>query len=316
LPRLRRARPGGAATPDRPSPTPGGEQWLLPPAAPDARLRVTFLGVSTLLFDDGETAILTDGFFSRPGKLRTLLGRVAPDIAVVDAMLRRAGISQLAAVIVGHGHYDHVMDAPTVAARTGAVLVGSTSTAMIGRGAGLDDGRIITPDAGQPLTLGGFTVTLLPSAHVPPHRFDGELAHPPIPPTRVSGYRLGPCYSILVGHDQRRMLVHGSAGYRSGALTGHPASVVYLGIGGLARQSRRYQERYWQETVVAVGARRVIPIHWDDFWRSLHRPLRPMPRPIDHIRAALAFLASRAATDGVDLRLPTPWQPTDPFSGL
>jgi len=29
-------------------------------------LRVMFLGVSTLLFDDGDTAILTDGFFTRP----------------------------------------------------------------------------------------------------------------------------------------------------------------------------------------------------------------------------------------------------------
>ncbi|MGH8808989.1 MAG: MBL fold metallo-hydrolase, partial [Noviherbaspirillum sp.] len=87
-------------------------QWL-PAAEPQSgALRVRFLGVSTLLFDDGETAILTDGFFSRPAKMEVLLGKVAPDTASIARSLQRAGITRLAAVLVGHSHYDHVMDAP------------------------------------------------------------------------------------------------------------------------------------------------------------------------------------------------------------
>ena len=39
----------------------------------DPGLRVMFLGVSTLLLDDGETAILTDGFFTRPNSRQLLL---------------------------------------------------------------------------------------------------------------------------------------------------------------------------------------------------------------------------------------------------
>ena len=38
------------------------------PAPARGDVRVTFLGVSTLLFDDGETRIMTDGFFSRPSR--------------------------------------------------------------------------------------------------------------------------------------------------------------------------------------------------------------------------------------------------------
>ncbi|MBJ7324384.1 MAG: MBL fold metallo-hydrolase, partial [Rhodococcus sp.] len=34
-------------------------------ASPASAVTVSFLGVTTLLFDDGESAILTDGFFSR-----------------------------------------------------------------------------------------------------------------------------------------------------------------------------------------------------------------------------------------------------------
>ena len=39
----------------------------------NAPLRVTFLGVSTLLFDDGSTAILLDGFFTRPNSRQLFL---------------------------------------------------------------------------------------------------------------------------------------------------------------------------------------------------------------------------------------------------
>ena len=42
---------------------------------------VTFLGVASLLIDDGSTAVLTDGFFSRPSLRRVALGTIAPDEA-------------------------------------------------------------------------------------------------------------------------------------------------------------------------------------------------------------------------------------------
>jgi L-ascorbate metabolism protein UlaG (beta-lactamase superfamily) len=83
---------------------------------------VKFLGVSTLLFDDGDTAFLTDGFFSRPGKLRTAFGTIAPDAAAIDRALEHAGVQRLAAVIPLHSHFDHALDAPFVAKRTGALL--------------------------------------------------------------------------------------------------------------------------------------------------------------------------------------------------
>src|SRR4051812_34418470 len=43
------------------------------------RLRVTFLGTTSLLFDDGETAWMTDGFFSRPGVFNMVFGSVSPN---------------------------------------------------------------------------------------------------------------------------------------------------------------------------------------------------------------------------------------------
>src|SRR6478736_5516053 len=50
-----------------------------PAAGPDAPLTVTWAGVTTLLIDDGTSAVMTDGFFSRPGLLEVVLRQLSPN---------------------------------------------------------------------------------------------------------------------------------------------------------------------------------------------------------------------------------------------
>lgn len=99
------------------------------------------MGVSTLLVRDGETALLTDGFFSRPGLLEVGLGKIRPSASRIDDSLRRAGIERLAAVLPVHTHSDHVLDSAVVAERTGAVMVGGESRRRMSLG-GRDFRRI------------------------------------------------------------------------------------------------------------------------------------------------------------------------------
>ena len=79
--------------------------YLLPAlSAPanDGKLRVTFLGVTTLLFDDGETAIMTDGYFTRVDLRAMRTSKIRPDRERIVKSLKRAGVKSLAAVIVLH----------------------------------------------------------------------------------------------------------------------------------------------------------------------------------------------------------------------
>lgn len=295
-----------------------------PPAAAPAPLplpRVRFLGVATLLIDDGETAILTDGFFSRPGKLKTFLGKVEPDLDAITRGLERAGIGRaptgrLAAVIPVHSHYDHAMDAPEVARRTGALLVGSSSSANIGRGWGLPEAQIRVATLGQPMQFGRFTVTLLPGRHAPTGFTGGEVSEPLKPPARASEYKEGQSYIVLVQHQGRSLLISGSAGFVPGALKGVRAEVVLLGIGTLGARGPAYSDAYWREVVAGVGARRVVPIHWDDLWLPAGQPMQPMPPPLDQFDESMAFLRERGAREGVDVRLPLQWQPMALWDGL
>jgi L-ascorbate metabolism protein UlaG (beta-lactamase superfamily) len=283
----------------------------LPAAEPGSKnLRVTFIGVATLLFDDGETAIMTDGYFTRAAQ--AALANVAPDRERITRALARAGVKSLAAVIPVHSHFDHALDSPIVAQQTGALLVGSTSTANIGRGYGLAEDRIRVPRDGETLKFGRFNVTFLKSAHLPNGYAMGEIEMPLAPPANAMAFKVGEAYTLLVEHDGRTILVQGSAGFVPGALTGRKADVAYLGIGGLNTQNDAYRDGYWREIVRAVGARRVVPIHWDNFFLSLDQPLAPAPG----FEPSMQFVLSSGQRDGVDIRLPVAWQAADPFGAL
>jgi len=171
---------------------------------------------------------------------------------------------------------------------------------------------------GATVTAGGYRVTFVGSAHCPPDRYPGAITAPVRPPVRASAYRCGDAWSLVVAHpgSGRTALVQGSAGYRDGALDGHRAQVAYLGIGQLGLRPAHYLRRYWEQTVRAVGATRVVLTHWDDFFRPLDRPLRALPYAGDDLHATMRVLTRLAEQDGVTVRFPTVWAREDPWTGL
>jgi len=280
-------------------------------------LGVTFLGVSSLLFDDGQSAFLTDGFFSRPPLAKVAVSRIAPDAKRIDATLLRARIGRLDVIVPVHTHFDHGLDSAAIAARTGATLLGSESAAQIGRGGGLPDEQIVVAHSPCTQTFGSFTLTLVASAHCPPDRYPGVISEPLVPPARADAYRCGEAWSVVVEHASgRTALVQGSAGYVPGALDEQRAEIVYLGVGQLGLLDDDYVNAYWQHTVRAVGARRAVLIHWDDFFRPLDQPLRALPYAGDDLDATMRRLDRLASRDGVTLHLPAVWQREDPWHGL
>jgi len=288
------------------------------PAA-DGSFGVTFLGVATLLFDDGESAVMFDGFFSRPSLLKVAIRPIAPHVDRIDDALHRIGFGnrrrRLGAVVPVHSHFDHAMDSAVVAERTGAALVGGRSTANVGRGGGLSDDRIRVVAGGDEASFGSFTLSFVVSEHCPPDRFPGEITEPVVPPVKAAEYHCGEAWSVFVGHPSsgRTALVQGSAGYVRGALRGRQAEVVYLGIGQLGVQSKDYIREYWTETVTAVGARQVVLIHWDDFFRPLDLPLRALPFMGDDLDVTMRVLGGLAEEQGVGLHFPNVWRREDPW---
>jgi L-ascorbate metabolism protein UlaG (beta-lactamase superfamily) len=244
------------------------------PVAGTGELSASWFGTTAVLLSDGEHAVMVDPFFTRPpGFLNLVLNRsIAPDQELIARWLERAGVTKLDAVLVSHSHYDHAMDAGVVAMLTGARLMGSASTLNIGRGAGMPEDRL--RPAASPASFGPFRVSFIESRHAGASGGNptGDIEQPLAAPAHYMDYRQGGTYSILIEHPQGSVLHHGSAGFVPGALNGRRADVVFLGVALIDELAP-----YLAETVDRVGARRVIPVHWDDFLQPLDEPLRPFP---------------------------------------
>ena len=262
---------------------------------PEGAVTVRFSGTATLLFSDGETRWMTDGWFSRPSPLRLALGKIGPDLSAIERGLADNQIAELAAVLPVHSHYDHAMDAPEVARLTGALLLGSESTANIGRGWGLPEKRIRVLIDREPVQLGKFVITPIESRHFefpdPVIREralgDPRLTEPLVPPVSAFDYPVGQAYVLHVSHPKGSWLVVGSAGYVDGALQGLNVDTVFLGVGGLGSQTLDYRESFWRETVTAVAPSRIIPIHYDSLTAPLEGAFRGPVKAVAFIAGGL-----------------------------
>lgn len=279
--------------------------------APEAfeGVTVTFLGVSTLVIRDAETTLMIDGFFTRPdlGGLN-ILGKIAPDPERVDQGLSLGRVRSLAAITTVHSHFDHAMDTPLVAQRTGAMLLGSSSTANIARGLGLPEHQIREVAPGDSAGFGAFRIKWFASKHYPlPPPADimlgTEVETPLVPPARITAWAEGRSDTIVIEHPRGTLVVQGSAGFVPGALAGVDADIVLLGIGGLGGMETAYQEDYWRHIVSEVGPAEVYAIHWDDFNRPLSEPLLPGGTAGGDFPLAMHFLEAKATATGVQVGL-------------
>lgn len=249
---------------------------------------VTWFGISTLLFDDGETQILIDGAFTRVPLAKILsFRRVSSDIATINHTLAEYRMNRLAAIVPVHSHFDHAMDAGHVANRSTAVVLGSESTAYITRGADVpvDQSQILA--SGESRQFGDFTITLLDSKHAPIGFGDngwlpGPIEEPLVQPARVTAWREGVSYSVLIRHPRGTTLIQGSGGFIKDNLRDYSADVVMLGVAGLAGLGRDYVDELWHETITKVGAHRVFPVHYDDFTRPFGE-IQLFPKVLDDV---------------------------------
>jgi len=267
---------------------------------PSDAVAVTWFGVSTLLFDDNETQILVDGLFTHPGIRDHLSREISSDIANINYVIAKFRIDHLAAIVPVHSHFDHAMDVGIVANRSSAVVLGSESTANIARGANVPVDQYQILADGESRKFGNFEITLIVSRHAPfagsgKTWFPGNITKPLTQPAPASAWKEGLTYSVLIAHPRGTTLVQGSAGFLKGNLDPVTADVVMLGIAGLSRLGRNYTAEYWRETVTAVGANRIYPVHFEDFTRPFGE-VALFPKLLDDAVVAASWINDMAVS--------------------
>lgn len=270
-------------------------------------VKVTFLGVTSLLLDDGVTQILTDGFFSRHGLWKVIASQMHTDRKKVDNAISKYKINRVKAIFVSHSHYDHAFDVAYVTQRTGAVLFGSPSTLNIARGGGLGEEQMATLEPGREVHIGAFSITAIPARHSPPSFFNKNIGHtidrPLNQPARVFKYVEGGSYDFLIKHAGKSIYIIPSANYVEGMRDKYKADVVFLSIGNIAHQSIAFKNALWENSIEKLKPGLVIPIHWDNFFTPLTSSLEMFSPIIDNTGKSFDFMIEKSRKQNLDLKI-------------
>jgi L-ascorbate metabolism protein UlaG (beta-lactamase superfamily) len=121
------------------------------PKSPDTMV-MRWLGVSNYELSYRGQVILFDAFYSRVWPARPL-GVLTSDFTKADA------------VFIGHGHWDHIADAPEVAKQTGAKVYGGPPTAEWLKTQGVPEAQIVAWKGGETQKFNGFTVQAIHARH-------------------------------------------------------------------------------------------------------------------------------------------------------
>jgi L-ascorbate metabolism protein UlaG (beta-lactamase superfamily) len=227
-------------------------------------MKLRWLGVAGIeLRLDGQTMAI-DPYFTRMPLWR-MLGRMSPNKRLVADQLPRCDY-----VLVTHPHYDHLADVPEVVRNTGATALGSANACRLLAALGVPAQQVRPVGVGDSLALGDFRVEVLAGSHgrIPlAGLFNRPLSPRLRSPLRAWDYRMDGCFSFLVRAAGYRVMV-GLGEYPEEAPA---ADVLCIGVINSAESYRSLLQRARPQVVV--------PIHWDDLFRPLSQPIRPMLMP-------------------------------------
>ena len=274
-------------------------------------LKITFFGTTTLLFDDGKDQIMFDAHFTRPSFEKYVAGAKAEtNTDLCDKLIRLHHIDRLRAVFVSHTHHDHVMDAPYVANKCNAVIYGSSSARNVAIGGGVPRDRTEVFRDGSEYSIGGYKIRIIKSLHSKPTKLNDDLGvpidRPLVQPASLRDYKEGGSYDFYIEYGEKKILIRPSFNYIKGQLDGIQADILFLGVAGLAKADAEMEKAFFEETVEKTKAHLVIPVHWDNFFASLERPVEDMPDLIEKTEIVFFKLARYCEAHGVNLLIQYP----------
>ena len=236
------------------------------PAAVRDGVCVTYLGTNGYQFEFEGHALLVDPYFSRVDLLSVALGsRVQPHASRISDGLRHLA-PKVDAILVTHGHFDHLLDVPVVMAKTRARLIASGSSVDLAKRAGASSGNAVKP--GDVRRIGPWKIRVVAATH---DRLFGEVPFDRPrsqtgPPQRAADWICGEPLAFLIEVNGQRIYIDSG---------GTPAQLppnesgsrrMDLAILGVALPDSRTR---LHAALERLQPRYILPSHQDDFFRPL-----------------------------------------------
>lgn len=277
------------------------------PTKPDASLspgmvemRLTYLGNAGWEITAGKVCILIDPFITefrsnreaKPGQVEppprpSLEETIVPDAEGIDAKIHRADY-----ILITHGHPDHALDAPYIAKKTGAVIIGRETVANLARAYDVPESQIITVRGGEDYEFGAFSLKVIPSIHSAlnhKHYFNGSMAGDAPSglkaPLKFGNFVEGGSVAYLLRLAGHQVLIMGSMNYIEREMEGLRPDIALVGANNQRREIYDYAGRLMR----ALGhPSLVMPTHWDAYgWvPAQERALAEAQQFAEEIKAA------------------------------
>lgn len=255
---------------------------------------ITYLGTTTLLFDDGVDQIMFDCHVTRPSLGRYLFGTLYTDPVVADRVIGQFRIDRLKGIFISHSHHDHVLDAPYFAKQCHANIYGSPSALNVARGGSISEDKLFSFQDQMEYEIGSFSISVLPSIHSKAHWYNDDLGQtidtPLIQPAKKKAFKEGGSFDFYFTHHGKHYLIRPSYNFWEGQLDGIDTDVLFLGVGGLSRDSKERQNKFFYETLDRTHPQLVIPLHWDNFFLPLYGKIKELPRIAENTEKSLSLL--------------------------
>ena len=293
-------------------------------------ISVTYLGVSGLILEHKGRVLLTAPFFSNPSlrmisprvtRLLRSTPRISSDTMLIERLLPRLA-DRATVILVGHGHYDHLMDIPYIAVKraTGSRIFGGPSVRhmLMGDSTLRSNGgqRIVAISLGEAgsknrrgvwyyTSDSAYRFMALVGGHAPTYR---ALSHSYLftlgsvdvdldsLPHTAAEWKLGEPYAYLIDvlSDDRRATVFRI--YFQDAPSepplGFPPTEVLaeraVDLAVLCGASSSNVPNTPDSLLKVLKPAQVIVAHWEDFFRQQTLPIQPgLGTELDELRESL-----------------------------
>jgi len=132
-------------------------------AAGPAFVDITWMSITNVYYDFGDSGVLTDGYISRVpareffggggGLQRTRTPQKPDERAVGRVLAALGGPSRIKLLLTGHSHFDHSFDTATWSRLTGAPIIGSKTTCLQAEAQGIPAARCTAISGGERIPI-------------------------------------------------------------------------------------------------------------------------------------------------------------------
>jgi L-ascorbate metabolism protein UlaG (beta-lactamase superfamily) len=261
-------------------------------------LHIQFNGVAHYYIKYNQTAVITDPFLSNPPVSNVFFGRIFCDTPLIDRFKEKPKTSDIKMVLIGHAHYDHILDLPYYLPYLGdsTSIFGSANVDSICRSLNYFNTVNAAAFAATDSMAGVWfyhrdstvRVMAIQSAHLPHflgiHCYKGNIKkHLAKFPDKAKDFKQDVTLAYLIDFlDEqkkpvKRMYFASSAiGFPLGFFSKHILDEKAIDVAILSIALFQHARYFPYMQIVFLKPEHTILCHWENFFRNRNQDLRPV----------------------------------------